>query len=91
MKSVFAIEFLCGGLQRFFYIKVKSSSLSPLFFLFFFFFCFSVWSLAQKTWFACDGLFVPHVFQMLSVSKNIYGVFQVVRHSDVTKQGSSES
>jgi len=89
VKSVFAIEFLCGGLQRFFYIKVKSSSLSPLFF--FLFFCFSVWSLAQKTWFACDGLFVPHVFQMLSVSKNIYGVFQVVRHSDVTGQGIIET
>ena len=86
VKSVFAIEFLCGGLQSFFYIKVKSSSLPP-----FFFFCISVWSLAQKTWFACDGLFVPHVFQMLSVSKNIYGVFQVVRHSDVTGQGIIET
>ena len=41
VKSVFAIEFLCGGLQRFFYIKVKSSSLSPLFFSFFLFFFFS--------------------------------------------------
>ena len=74
----------------------KSKILFPFssfffFFSFFLFFFFSVWSLAQKTWFACDGLFVPHVFQMLSVSKNIYGVFQVVRHSDVTKQGSSES
>ena len=40
VKSVFAIEFLCGGLQRFFYIKVKSSSLSPLFFFpVFLFFC----------------------------------------------------
>lgn len=70
----------------------KSKILFPFSsFFFFLFFCFSVWSLAQKTWFACDGLFVPHVFQMLSVSKNIYGVFQVVRHSDVTGQGIIET
>ena len=69
----------------------KSKILFPFSSFFFFFFCFSVWSLAQKTWFACDGLFVPHVFQMLSVSKNIYGVFQVVRHSDVTGQGIIET